>query len=259
MLLDIIQEALAEGRTWYASYDQGVYPLSADTFDQFLAYVPFMCEAFDRVLLDGAVFAYLKDARIPFRVASADAGPSGVTTYNSRTGMTLTLNKHAWVHLPTPTLRTPHPRAMAGGMLCDGSASCLYEVVKHEFTHVIMFSLFLSLGMSNTDIQSIKSYFDPQHNVIFTHLLKAFWGQVTIDNSLLLKEDAEFSLTFDQSVPDIERSCIDQGGQMKVWYQGQWTDVAYGSKTTPHHSTVTTLSPDPRHLTVPNGLISCTK
>jgi len=257
MLFDAIDRALTEGKKWDDAY--APLPLAKLTsFALFLEHVPTMVRNFDQFLFNGVVFQYLNDANIPFRAVGSETGVSGLTTYSKKEGMVMAFNEHAWIHLPPPTKKTPRPAAMAGGELCFSAPTCLYEVVKHEFVHVVMFSLFLSLDMSNSDIQNMKSYFDPQHNVVFTHMLLAFFGQPTIDNSLQIR-DAEFNLTFDRNVKDIEQQCIRSGSSenMRVWYENRWQAVDYGQETTPHHSFVITRGPRPRNLVIPNGLLSC--
>jgi hypothetical protein len=259
MLLRAVERAWREQRRftdWEHVFDEsGGAPKD---FDTLISDLPAVFHAFDTQLFGGALFRFLETSDIPFVIRSADSGPAGLTTYDHRHGMQIFLNKNAWQHA--------FP-AMVGGMLCHTPSLCLAQVFAHESIHVLLFAIYLSLGMTMESIEALPTLYDTHHNALFVTWLKIFFNQDTIDNSLLLhSEDARFALTFDRNVAEIEAQCLPRDSAsgesltsdhpLQVWHDGRWKSAEFIDHDKMHHSIVTTVA-DHRRLQVPNGLLRC--
>jgi len=252
MFIFNVERALNEKRMFQPSFE--TYPSCAD-IETLIAFLPTLMKLVDDTLFDGSLHRFLQRKQIPFEIKSAQSGPAAMTTYDNLSGMCVVFNTNAWV--------TSFP-AMVGGNLCTRADRCLIQTFLHEMVHVMLFCVYLELGMTQKAVESeIVSYLDSTHNVIFTTWLLLFFGQDTVDNSLLLhSHDETVPLVFEKSVRDVEQTCLQSTNQNKkrFFYQGLWQDVHIdlGNQkgVPPHHSRVMTPT-DGHKFIVPNGLLSC--
>lgn len=219
------------------------------TFSAFMKLLPNLFTRIDNSLFQGALFRTMKAEKINFRIRVAKTGPAGLTTFDAKEGMQLFLNQNAWVRA--------FP-AMVGGTLCHSADLCLSKIFAHEMLHVLLFTIYHALHMTHKDIMQLPSAFDVHHNVLFCTWLKAFFGQDTIDNSLLLHlSHPGEKLTFDRSVNDIEKQCLRQGSShLQVLYKGVWQEADLVREDS-HHQSLVTVPKTRRKLLVPNGLLRC--
>jgi len=121
--------------------------------------------------------------------------------------------------------------------------------------------------MTPKEVEELIPYkYDPTHNVLFTVWIAKFFGQSTINNSLLLC-GTHGPLTFDRSLRETEEQCVRKlkpGMQVRVFHNGKKQNATvlesntfYNTHPTlkPHHSHVITASG--AKITVPNGLLFC--
>lgn len=256
-LIHAVDLAIRQGRTFrlLQQKEQGC----SLTFEAFLMECPHLFTDIDNQLFDGAITQFFKDQNIIFEIVASKTGPAGLTTFTNtpRNYMCVALRRDAW--------QTSLP-AFVGGNLCNTSDGCLRDVFVHEIIHVLLFSIYLQIDMSPEDVESLIPYsYDPTHNILFTVWLAKFFGQHTINNSLLLCGTHE-ALTFNRDMQETERVCIhDSKKSITIFRNGQkepatlvksntFYDAAQ-PKLKPHHSHVRTRSGT--LLTVPNGLIFC--
>lgn len=225
-------------------------------FANVLDHLNIIFKTIDNVLFDGILSQFMKDQNIPFQIKETQKGPAGLTVFQPSNGMCVYINSAGWID--------SFP-AMVGGTLCESSAECIIKIFLHEIVHVILFCIYLELDFSADEIQNlIHSHFDHTHNVLFTFWLRFFFGQFTIDNSLLLTETAKYEpLKFKHSILETEKTCLlneDNNKKQKhlqLFYQGKWQPVQFlqNHPNIPHHSYV--LTSNDQRLLVPNGLLEC--
>lgn len=254
-LVHAVELAMKQGRTFSPEQSE-----DCPHFDSFLRQCPQIFAQVDETLFDGALGSFLRINKIKFEIVASKTGPAGLTTYSENPScMRVALNRNAW--------QTTLP-AFVGGNLCDTSAGCIRDVFLHELVHVLLFSIYLQIEMSPEEVERLIPYrYDPTHNILFTTWLSHFFGQHTINNSLLLCGTHE-PLTFDRDMRETEYVCVHDPKNAKtvtIFRNGKKeraTIVASNtfyaestSKLKPHHSHVRTRSGT--LITVPNGLIFC--
>jgi hypothetical protein len=253
MLLKAVHKALVQKRC-FEQWDTLFKNQDLQTIDQLVDLLLQVFHTMDKILFEGAIFQCLHDHNVPLQVKKSHKGPAGLTTYHPHHGMQVFLNANAWVNA--------FP-AMVGGTLCNSAEICLTQVFAHELIHVLLFTIYIELGMSQEDIESLPTAFDTHHNVLFVRWLKQFFNQDTIDNSLLLQspDSAAMPLTFQKTVQEIESQCLAtrKSQNLRVWYHGAWKPASFVAASRPHHSVVRTHTQQRRttQLVVPNGLLTC--
>lgn len=254
-LVHAVERAIRERRMFRKNKNKDECP----TFDVFMQTCDDVFQSVDAQLFDGALGAFFASSKIKFDIVAKTTGPAGLTTFSDDTRcMRIALRRDAWP--------TNFP-ALVGGNLCHSGAGCLLDVFLHEIVHVLLFSIYIQIEMSPHDVETLIPYrYDPTHNILFTTWLALFFGQHTINNSLLLCGTNE-ALVFDRSMHETEHVCVhrpQKNTQVQVFRNGRKeqatvleSDTFFSSHTElkPHHSRVRTASGN--LLTVPNGLLFC--
>jgi len=252
LLIHAVKRALDQNRTFDVETE---ILRPCGNFDELIDYLPILFKRVDDTLFHGALLRFFEKHDIPLHiVASVSNAVSGLTTYDVLQGMKIHIHQKAWVeHFP----------AMVGGTLCHRADTCLIKVFLHEMIHVLLFAIYLELDFSPSEVQSsFVAHSDPTHNILFTEWLRRFFGQDTIDNSLLLhmKHPEKEPVTFTHTVPEIERTCLvsRNNNNLEVYHDGQWQPckLAKDDHTVqkPHHSRIIVKK---KIIVVPNGLLRC--
>jgi len=256
-LLLCVDRALRENRQFDAKKERLTKCM---IFDDLMAYLPILFDQVDMQLFDGGIKNFLKKRNIEFAIVESKEGPVGLTVYeNEDETMRIYLRSDAW--------KQEFP-ALVGGKLCHNSDSCLIDVFLHEMLHVVLFCIYIELDLSSEDVEQLIPYhYDPTHNVLFTVWLERFFGQCTINNSLLLKSNnPEKPLIFTRDLVDTEQTCLVGNAnkhQIRLFLRGEMVRAKILETNNhknihvlrPHHSRVIT-----EHglvVTVPNGLLFC--
>ena len=256
-LVRAVETALSEGRVFRSDFNTKD---ECPTFDVFMRTCDSVFQSVDEQLFDNTLQEFFESSNIKLEIVASTTGPAGLTTYSDDTRcMRIALRRDAW--------QTNFP-AFVGGNLCHSGGGCLQDVFLHELVHVLLFSIYIQIDMSPQEVETLIPYrYDPTHNILFTTWLARFFGQHTINNSLLLCGTAEEALVFDRDMKETEHVCVHRpkkGTQVKMFRNGQKEPATVLESHTffsphptlkPHHSHVRTASG--KLVTVPNGLLFC--